>query len=87
MLGTFLRSSKKSNFKTKKKHVIVAYRGDNTASQHASYRVFQVVLLSRDGFGMGFFRDPDPDPEISGIFKIPIPGIFFPKIPKCRGLG
>ena len=28
---------------------------------------------------MGFFRDPDPDPEIPGIFKIPIPGIFFQK--------
>ena len=33
---------------------------------------------------MGFFRDPDPDPEIPGIFKIPIPGIFFSKIPKSR---
>ena len=36
---------------------------------------------------MGFFRDPDPDPEIPGIFKIPIPGIFFPKIPKSRNPG
>ena len=36
---------------------------------------------------MGFFRDPDPDPEIPGIFKIPIPGIFFSKIPKSRNPG
>ena len=31
---------------------------------------------------MGFFRDPDP--EIPGIFKIPIPRIFVSKIPKSR---
>ena len=49
--------------------------------------ILRTTVATRGGFGMGFFRDPDPDPEIPGIFKIPVPVIFFSKIPKSQNPG